>query len=453
MTTNDPAAVAQRLRKHLQGNPGDAVSWHNLASAEGDLGRARSAEQAARTALGLGLAAPETRLVLARALIDQGRLEEADAMLEEALRHRPAYAEAHRDLAQLRWMQTGDPQRALMRLEEAVARAPADAGLYLVRSIVLEFAGNPEAALQSAERGLRGAPDDLQLLMQAAHLAGGQGRSQSALAHARRAAAIAPSEHAVGISLCEALFAAGRIREAEGVADSLVRQAPLDQHAIAFLATAWRILGDERYRTVCDYNALVRSAYIEAPQGHDLGAFLAAAASELAGQHRFQTHPLQQSVRHGGQLPLHEAELERPLMKALMGALAVNVHKHLASVGSGTDPFRARNTGRAIIATSWSVRLRSGGWHADHVHPRGWLSGVFYVSVPAEITSADTGARRGWLRLGQPGVPTSPAVGPECYVKPERGLLVLFPAYMWHGVEPFHGGSDRLSVAFDALPA
>ena len=45
-----------------------------------------------------------------------------------------------------------------------------------------------------------------------------------------------------------------------------------------------------------------------------------------------------------------------------------------------------------------------------------------------------------------------PALGPEHFVKPRPGLLVLFPAYMWHGVEPFAGDEKRLSVAFDVLP-
>ncbi len=35
----------------------------------------------------------------------------------------------------------------------------------------------------------------------------------------------------------------------------------------------------------------------------------------------------------------------------------------------------------------------------------------------------------------------------------EVGVLVLFPSYMWHGVEPFESDRARLTVAFDALPA
>jgi hypothetical protein len=32
------------------------------------------------------------------------------------------------------------------------------------------------------------------------------------------------------------------------------------------------------------------------------------------------------------------------------------------------------------------------------------------------------------------------------------GLLALFPAYMWHGVEPRVSDEPRLTVAFDAVP-
>ena len=59
----------------------------------------------------------------------------------------------------------------------------------------------------------------------------------------------------------------------------------------------------------------------------------------------------------------------------------------------------------------------------------------------------------GWLRLGRPGIKTEPRLAPDFHVKPEPGKLVLFPSYMWHGVEPFESDAARLTVAFDALPA
>jgi hypothetical protein len=39
-------------------------------------------------------------------------------------------------------------------------------------------------------------------------------------------------------------------------------------------------------------------------------------------------------------------------------------------------------------------------------------------------------------------------------VRPEPGLLALFPAYLWHGTVPFSGDPDdtRLTIAFDVVP-
>jgi hypothetical protein len=37
-------------------------------------------------------------------------------------------------------------------------------------------------------------------------------------------------------------------------------------------------------------------------------------------------------------------------------------------------------------------------------------------------------------------------------VRPEVGMLVLFPSYFWHGTVPISGNQTRLTVAFDAVP-
>ena len=57
--------------------PYSAVAEHNLAGVLGDAGRASEAETHLRRAFAKGLNAPESWLVLARALLAQGKLEEA----------------------------------------------------------------------------------------------------------------------------------------------------------------------------------------------------------------------------------------------------------------------------------------------------------------------------------------------------------------------------------------
>ena len=94
------------------------------------------------------------------------------------------------------------------------------------------------------------------------------------------------------------------------------------------------------------------------------------------------------------------------------------------------------------------MQLQAGGYHINHVHPRGWLSSAYYVSLP-DVSDADTHA--GWLKFGEPGMPI-PGCAAERFVRPEEGMLVLFPSYLWHGTVAFAAGGPRLTAAFDVLP-
>src|SRR5437870_4145554 len=111
--------------------------------------------------------------------------------------------------------------------------------------------------------------------------------------------------------------------------------------------------------------------------------------------------------------------------------------------------LRHRRDRRIRFAGSWSVRLRGGGRHANHVHPQGWISSALYVSLPER--SAAEPEDSGWLTLGQPQESLGLDLPPRRRIEPVVGRLVLFPSYMWHGTVPFSHG-ERLTVAFDVRP-
>lgn len=389
--------------------------------------------------------------MLARALQSLGRLDEAAQAFGEALARKPAYADAHRDYAQLVWMRTGSKERALERLDQALKAAPLDAALHKVRSVVLEFAGDATAAIDAANEGLSRAPVDPDLLLHLAHLEAETGDAERALDLSVRASSANAGDRA-GIARCEALLALGRLDDLGPQLEPLVRSLPQNQYVLALQATAWRLQGDSRYAKLCDYERLVATRSLSTPAGwSSLKAFLDDVSAELARMHRFVAHPFQQSVRGGGQLTFSEDDMRRPVIAALFQSIAAAVVAHLATLGSGDDPMRSRNTGRPAFTGAWSVRLASGGSHVDHVHPQGWLSSACYLALPATIGRGGPD-RGGWLRLGRPGIRTMPAIDADRYIQPERGLLALFPAYMWHGVEPFVGDTPRLTVAFDVIP-
>ena len=319
-----------------------------------------------------------------------------------------------------------------------------------MRGAVLNGVGLPERAAAVLDRAAARAPGALDVRLAAAGMAGRLGRAQRQLDHATAALTAAPASIAAARAATEALLHLGRVGEAAALAERVVAAAPDDQAAIALLATAWRLTGDPRHAALCEDSALVTAQRIATPPGWaDLPAFLADLAAALEGLHGWRAHPLEQSIRHGSQTQVDLSRSEVPVIRALFAALDAPIRAHIAGLGSGGDAVRRRVTGGYRFAGAWSVRLRPGGFHTDHVHPAGWLSSAFYVALPDAVERAP----QGWLALGRPGVPTRPALAPLRHIRPEPGMVALFPSYLWHGTEPFDGEAARLTVAFDVVPA
>lgn len=423
--------------------PGKPIPLHNLAAALGDAGEASRAEAAARAALAAGGDAPETWLVLARALQSQNRFDDAQAAFGAALARRPDYIDALRDLAQLIWMRTGEVHAAL-----AVIPAGQGGPLRMLRARLHEYAGD----IPSAYRELAAAPmaGDAALEITAAHLAMSFD-PDLALAHALRAEALAPSVDVVVRKAIDAHLAAGLAEVALTRIEAALTAQPLDQGLIAARWMAWRMLDDPRAAALYDYERLVADWPLDTPAGWGgIDAYLADLSASLSALHGLHTHPLDQSLRGGTQTSVNLLRSEDPAIRAFRAAVDGPLRRHMAFLGAGSDPVRSRNSGGYRISGMWSVRLRPGGFHVNHVHPQGWLSSACYIALPAAVEAGD---REGWLQFGQPGVPTPAAIGPEHFIRPQVGRLALFPSYMWHGVSPFTGGGRRLTIAFDVLPA
>jgi len=216
--------------------------------------------------------------------------------------------------------------------------------------------------------------------------------------------------------------------------------------------TALRLLNDARYESFCDYDKMVLSTLLEVPEGWpDLGRFLTELAARLSALHNPHGHPLlYQSLRRGTETTQDLSRSQDPVIQALFQAFAAPIARYRDQIGQGTDALRRRNRGPTRFNGGWSVRLHRDGYHTSHVHPRGWISSACYIQLPDSMTAKHTA--EGILSFGAPGMLTTPALPAELSVRPEIGLLVLFPSYFWHGTLPFHSDQARLTVAFDVVP-
>jgi tetratricopeptide (TPR) repeat protein len=386
--------------------------------------------------------------VHARSLIDLERFDEAELALRECVRLEPRRAEAHDRLAQLVWMRTGDIGEATRALNQALAANGQDDALWATKAALLQEAGDARAALAClSERAAR--PQSHPNLLIRAGLAALEFDSAAALGFAERALEALPGNPTARKLLCAAWLGVGEGSRALAECDGLLRDSPDDQYLIAMQTTALRLLNDPRYGLLCDYRQLVVAMPLDAPPGwSSIGSFLTDLTSHLTALHSPHGHrPLYQSLRQGTETTQDLSRSQDPVIQSLFQSFAAPIARYRELIGQGEDPLRRRNHGASRFNGSWSVRLRSGGYHTSHVHPRGWISSACYIQLPDGMP-----ADEGVLSFGKPGLLTLPALDAEVSVRPEAGLLVLFPSYFWHGTLPFHSEQPRLTVAFDAVP-
>lgn len=435
-------------------HPGAATALVNRGCLFRTLGNGAQArvdlEQAASQAPGLA----EAQYQLASVLRMAGEHDQARQTYYNAVRADPYRADIHRDLASHGW-ELGQGEAATSFLEEALRRAPS-ADLHCAHAEIFMRTGRVKAALQSAQDAVAldaGHARGLALLGELQIVFGdvddGLANARAGFAALKVTGGERRGDFTVRHQLAEALLGNGQPAEALELLEVEPNLKHLQKH-VGLKTLAWRALGDERYRHYYDYDQFTRRVQIDTPPGYgSLEAFNAELLEVLDDLHSTRAQPIDQTLFGGTQSDGRLWDTDNPVILALSQSLMVAARQFVADLPDDPEhPFLKQKSDQLELSGAWSVRLSSGGGHMDHVHPAGWISGCYYVGVPESVMA---GENAGWLRLGASGVRglDMPA---ERYVKPEPGMVVLFPSYMWHGVEPFVSDEMRVTAPFDLLP-
>ena len=380
-----------------------------------------------------------------------GDMAGALSAYRQAVAIAPSFLEAHAALNETLW-QSGE-EGYLSSYAAAIRQAPRDAALRGAYARQLTRIRSYDQARQEIAEALRLSPDEPSLLDVLGQCLIGQKRHGDAADAFTAALRRAPRDARLSGRLAEACMLMGEAARARDVLSATLASAPHDQENLALMSVALRLLGDEpACRFLCDYDQLAQALEVEPPQGYaSISAFHDELAPYLVAQHLTQRHPTDQTLRGGTQTLGALFEDPHPLIQRLREQLGKAVARYIAQLPSDDrHPFLARKSQAFDVSGSWSVRLGRGGFHTNHIHPRGWISSAYYVRLPEDV--AVSSDRQGWFKLGETNPDTCPALPAEKWIRPAEGMLILFPSYVWHGTHPFAQGEERLTVAFDVVP-
>jgi tetratricopeptide (TPR) repeat protein len=246
---------------------------------------------------------------------------------------------------------------------------------------------------------------------------------------------------------------AGAPEEVLDTADQLLGKGVGHARLLAARALAFADQGAfDKARDAVGLDRFLHRETLSPPEGWpDIAAFNAAVRAELT------SHPDLRYDRYG--TASHKTwRIDRPAFSSSVAIPALQqqirraVIDQVARLDAQDSPWTKARPADGILH-NWCVLTDAEGYEEWHVHQGGWMSGVYYVDVPAAVSSGS--GREGCIAFGLPenlvGDEASRAFG-ETLVRPESGLLLLFPSHSYHRTFP-HGSDDRrICLAFDIQP-
>ena len=111
-------------------------------------------------------------------------------------------------------------------------------------------------------------------------------------------------------------------------------------------------------------------------------------------------------------------------------------------------------TQKPVLGNMWANINYPGNFNRPHLHPNSLFSGVYWVKAPEKSGNL-------MLYEPRPGVHTTmpsrkegklpPELWREVHYQPKAGVAIMFPAWLWHEVQPNESNDTRISVSFNFL--
>ena len=445
----DDAEAAYRAA--IAADPDSADPWFNMAQLMERGGRNDDALAAYRQAADRAPGHAGARLGLGNALKALGRLEDARAAYLSALALDASSPEVLTNLAAV-FQELGDFEGAADHCRRALKTAPDLAEARYNLGIALQEKGDVEDAIAAYERVLTEVPGHGAAALNMAVALQQTGRLDDSSAAFRRVLHMDPDFAKAAANFADLRLEQGKPGAALAVCDEFLARRPADTAVLAYRALA---LGDSdldgEARALVDLERFLKPRTMPPPDAYrDLALFNEALARHVEAHPSLSPAPQSHATREAR----HSGELKCGGPMADLEA-AIRAAADAYRRGLGNDPGHPWLAAAAddLTLSVWGVVMEGRGHQIPHIHPAAWLSGVYYVRVP-DFIAAGAAEQAGWIEFGRPPDHFHNRVRPETRaIRPEEGLMILFPSYFYHRTIPFRDPGTRVSIAFDLMAA
>ncbi len=464
-------AEAERLLvadiKHAKGEAADAMELVEALIVENgllpelllrrarlqrDLGQSEEALQQLQSHQEVFQESSDYRYMLGCLYYDLSQWQASEGHLLTAIESAPMMLEAHQALNQLYWEQQRDEAflGSYRRLKQRGQYTPA---VRMNEVATLVQTKQLDSARELLNEGFKVDGDLADYRHALGAIESRESNLEAAKYHLQLAANAVPENHRWQVDLASVLIQLGDYQHALQKLDHAAQNVPDNQEIWAYKGLCWRLLDDPKFHWLYD-ERLIDYRPLPIPASYDnTEHFFTELARSLRKLHTASRQPLDQSVAGGTQSMGNLFVQPDAVIQDYRMALQQRISDFLAGLprNDSEHPFYRRMRQGFRFSGAWSVSLHGDGYHTNHVHPEGWLSGPCYVEVPS-ICSQDDPEQQGWVILGETSLnlgEREQTLQAHC---PQVGMSLLFPSYMWHGTRPFSSSQRRVTAPMDALP-
>lgn len=446
------AKAEEAARALLAGSPDDAETISILAAILIDRNAFEEAEVALRRALELAPHAPIPWVNYGRFLQQQSRWGEALEHYARAAQNFPDHPLFHATLGQLA-QRAGDFAAAETAYRRASELEPRQAIMLMNIGMVVLRQDRIDEAVDFFKKAIEINPK----LAAAWGNIGNAEQKRGDLAAAeiayQKAVDLEPRDVMTYVSLGMVKLKRGDMREAADIFERATSKYGPERRAAAWFPYARaQELGEMPAGFRAELARTVSRKTLTPPPGYgSMEELNKALAEALRADPTVVWEPNGKATRLGGQTSLLLDNPREPFL-AFETALRKTIDAHFDSIKiEKAHPYFGQVPATYQI-DMWGTLLSEGGHQHPHIHVGGWMSGVYYVSLPKSMGDGEE-TKDGWIEFGHPPPDFDAKFKPlGIAYEPREGDAFFFPSYAFHRTLPFSGDEQRISLAFDIKP-